>query len=151
MADQKFMIATRNKKGQIGYLSEELSLPEFADLFKPKGEVRVLMDYSPVIEALHKLHRTASDEGILNKYNAMFNFWQDAKIYTKESLKISKSKELSKQANSLINEIQLKLQKDGRELSVKCRSSLHELRELANSIKSVQGLAAQDFVSECLP
>lgn len=135
MADQKFMIATRNKKGQIGYLSEGLSLPEFANLFKPKGETQVLVDYSPVIEALHKLHRTASDEGILNKYNAMFNFWQDAKTYTKESLKISKSEELSKQANSLINELHLKLQKDGRELSLKWRSPPHEWRGFVNSIK----------------
>ena len=135
MADQKFMIATRNKKGQIGYLSEGLSLPEFSDLFKPKGEIQVLVDYSPVIEALHKLHRTASDEGILNKYNAMFNFWQDAKTYTKESLKISKSEELSKQANSLINELHLKLQKDGRELSLKWCSPLHEWRDFVNSIK----------------
>ena len=75
MADQKFMIATRNKKGQIGYLSEGLSLPEFADLFKPKGEVQVLVDYSPVIEELHKLHKAASSEDVLKKYKAkMFNF-----------------------------------------------------------------------------
>ncbi|MHA6897961.1 hypothetical protein [Ralstonia pseudosolanacearum] len=135
MADQKFMIATRNKKGQIGYLSEGLSLPEFADLFKPKGEVQVLVDYSPVIEELHRLHRTASDEDILNKYNAMFNFWQDAKTYTKESLKVSKSEELSKQANSLINELQLKLQKVGRELSSKWSSPLHEWRDVVSFIK----------------
>jgi hypothetical protein len=135
MADQKFMIATRNKKGQIGYLSEGLSLPEFADLFKPKGEVQVLVDYSPVIEELHKLHKAASSEDVLKKYNVMFNYWQDAKSYTKESIKVAKSEELSRQANFLINELQLKLQKDGRELSVKWRSSLHELRELANSIK----------------
>ena len=73
MADQKFMIATRNKKGQIGYLSEGLSLPEFADLFKPKGEVQVLVDYSPVIEELHKLHKAASSEDVLKKYKANKN------------------------------------------------------------------------------
>lgn len=136
MADQKFMIATRNKKGQIGYLSEGLSLPEFSDLFRSKGSVQVLVDYSPVINELHKLHKAASNEGILIKYNSMFNFWQEAKTYKKESIKISKSEELAKQANSLINELQLKLQKSDSEFSSMWNSSLHEQRKAANSIEN---------------
>lgn len=135
MADQKFMIATRNKKGQIGYLSEGLSLPEFSDLFRSKGSVQVLVDYSPVIKELHKLHKTASDEGILIKYNSMFNFWQEAKTYKKELIKISKSEELAKQANSLINELQLKLQKSDSEFSSMWNSSLYEQRKVANSME----------------
>jgi|GEM_PF-1199949 len=136
MADQKFMIATRNKKGQIGYLSEGLSLPEFADLFKPKGQMQVLVDYSPVIEELHKLHKVAGSEDILKKYNAMFNYWQDAKSYTKESIKISKSEELSRQANSLINDLQVELQRSGVEFGSKWGSPrLHEWREVVNLIK----------------
>ena len=135
MADQKFMIATRNKKGQIGYLSEGLSLPEFADLFKPKGQMQVLVDYSPVIEELHKLHKVASSEDILKKYNAMFNYWQDAKSYTKESVKVSKSEELSRQANSLINDLQVELQKRGTEFRSKWNSPLYERREVVASIK----------------
>ncbi|WP_353230822.1 hypothetical protein [Pseudomonas qingdaonensis] len=135
MADQKLMIAARNKKGQIGYLSEGLSLPEFVDLFRPKGAVQVLVDYSPVIEELHKLHKAASSEDILKKYNAMFNYWQDAKSYTKESIKILKCEELSKQANLLINEIQIELQKSQWELSQKWNSPLSEQWVWVSSIK----------------
>lgn len=135
MADQKFLIATRNKSGQIGYLSEGLSLPEFADLFKPKGQMQVLVDYSPVIEELHKLHNAASSEGILKKYNTMFNYWQDAKTYTKELIKVSKSEELSRQANSLINDLQIELQKSAMELSSKWNSPMYERHGVITSIK----------------
>lgn len=135
MAGQKLMIAARNKKGQIGYLSEGLSLPEFADLFKPKGEVQVLVDYSPVIEELHKLHKLAGSENILKKYNAMFNYWQDAKSYTKESVKILKCDELSQQANRLISELQIELQKSQWELSQKWNAPLSEQWGWVNAIK----------------
>lgn len=135
MADQKFMIATRNKKGQIGYLSEGLSLPEFADLFKAKGQMQVLVDYSPVIEELHKLHKVASSEDILKKYNAMFNYWQDAKSYTKELVKVSKSEELSRQANSLINDLQIELQKRWADFEWKWNDQTYELNAMVTSIK----------------
>ncbi|WP_162600587.1 hypothetical protein [Massilia sp. WG5] len=135
MADQKLMIAARNKKGQIGYLSEGLSLPEFAELFRSKGDLRILMDYSPVIEELHRLHKVAGSEGILKKYNSLFNFWQDAKTYTKESVKISKSEELSTQANSLINDLHIELQKSGTILSSKWGSQLSESRDVVNNIQ----------------
>lgn len=135
MADQKLMIAARNKKGQIGYLSEGLSLPEFAELFKSKGDLRILVDYSPVIQELHRLHKVASSEDILKKYNALFNFWQDAKSYTKEAVKISKAEELSVQANSLINDLHIELQKSEKILSSKWGSRLSEWDDVVNNIK----------------
>lgn len=136
MADQKMMIGMRNKKGQISYLSDGLSLPEFIDLFKPKGQVQVLVDYSPVIEALHELHKATSSEDIRTKYNAMINYWRDAKTYTQGHAKLLKSDELCKQANFLINELHLKLQKDRKELRMKWHSPLNELSEIVKSIKS---------------
>lgn len=135
MPNQKFMIATRNKKGQIGYLSEGLSLPEFADLFKPKDQIQVLVDYSPVIEELRKLHTVASSEDILKKYNSMFNYWRDTKSYTKESVKISKSEELSRQANYLITDLQVELQKLGMELRSKWASDFYQWRGVVSSIQ----------------
>ena len=135
MTEPKFLIAARNKKGQIGFLSEGLSLPEFAELFKSKGEIRVLVDYSPIIEQLHKIHNTASSEDILKKYNAMFNYWQEAKSHTKESVRERKSEELCRQANFLINDLHVELQKSGGVLRSKWGSGLSELHDIVREIK----------------
>ncbi len=135
MAEQKILIAGRKKNGQIGYLSEGLSLPEFFNLLKPRGDIKVLVDYSPVIEELHKLHRSDSSEELLIKYNAMYNYWQEAKTYKKESIKISKSEELSKQANFLINELHVRLPQPETEFNTLWMQSLHESLQIAEAIK----------------
>lgn len=112
MKKSELFLGVRKTNGQIGYISEGLNIPEFFDLLRPgNNEVKVLVDYSPVIERLHDIHNKHNDEEILNSYNSLYNFWLDAKTYSKESLKISKSEELSKSSNSLINELQLRLQK----------------------------------------
>jgi len=112
MKKPELFVGVRKTNGQIGYISEGLNIPEFFDLLRPgNNEVNILVDYSPVIERLHGIHNKYNDEAILNSYNSLYNFWLDAKTYSKESLKISKSEELSKSSNSLINELQLRLQK----------------------------------------
>lgn len=112
MMRSELFLGVRKTNGQIGYISEGLHIPEFFELLQLRHqEVNVLVDYSPVIERLHSIHRKHCDESILNSYNSMYNFWLDAKTYSKESLKISKSEELSKVSNSLINELQLRMQK----------------------------------------
>lgn len=116
MKKSELFLGVRKTNGQIGYISEGLNIPEFFDLLRPVNDgVNILVDYSPVIEKLHDIHNKHNDESILNSYNSLFNFWLDAKTYSKESLKISKSEELSKLSNSLINELQLRLQKKQRE------------------------------------
>jgi len=116
MKKSELFLGVRKTNGQIGYISEGLNIPEFFDLLRPvNNEINVLGDYSPVIEKLHGIHNKHNDEAILKSYNSLYNFWLDAKTYSKESLKISKSEELSKTSNSLINELQLRLQKKQRD------------------------------------
>jgi hypothetical protein len=112
MKKSELFIGVRKTNGQIGYISEGLNIPEFFDLLRPVGNgVNVLVDYSPIIERLHSLHNNQKDEAILSAYNSLYNYWQDAKTYSSESLKISKSEELSKLSISLISELHLRLQK----------------------------------------
>lgn len=116
MAEEKIMIATRNPKGQIGYLSEGLTVPEFIELLRPKNQTQVLVDYSPVIEELHRLHKMKGREDIIKKYNTIFDYWQETKSYTIESVKTTKSEELIKQAISLIHDLQAEFLKANKEL-----------------------------------
>ncbi|MFC3680780.1 hypothetical protein [Bacterioplanoides pacificum] len=133
MKKSELFLGVRKTNGQIGYISEGLNIPEFFDLLRPvNNEINVLVDYSPVIEKLHGIHNKHNDEAILNSYNSLYNFWLDAKTYSKESLKISKSEELSKSSNSLINELQLRLQKKQRDFYSDRDAQL----SLLNDIKS---------------
>lgn len=131
MKKSELFLGVRKTNGQIGYISEGLNIPEFFDLLRPVNDgVNILVDYSPVIEKLHDIHNKHNDEAILNSYNSLYNFWLDAKTYSKESLKISKSEELSKLSNSLINELQLRLQKKKREFYSNRDAQLSLLNEI---------------------
>lgn len=111
MAGPTFFIGTRKANGQISSISEGLSPSNFIDLFKDKGEKRVLIDYSPLIEKLHDLHKSSNEEQIRNEYNSLFNYWQEAKSYEDKSYRMHCSSTLTTQANGLINKLQQKLQK----------------------------------------
>ena len=103
-------LTTRRPNGQIGYISENLSIPEFFDLIRSKGDVNVFVDCSPVISALHDLKKSSDDEGIRNDYNHLFNFWQESKAYKKESIKESKALTTSELSSALINKFHARLQ-----------------------------------------
>lgn len=111
MASRTLFIGTRKANGQISSISESFSPSEFIEIFKDKGEKRVLVDYSPVIELLHDLHKSTNEEETRNKYNSLFNYWQEAKSYEDKAYRMQCSSVLSNQANALINRLQQKLQK----------------------------------------
>lgn len=107
----ELLIGLRKPNGQIGYLSDGVKIPEFFDLiFALENRRPALVDFAPVIEKLHSLHCKQNDETVRNKYNSIYNYWQDAKTYTRESIKLSKSEQLSCSSNELINELQIRLQ-----------------------------------------
>ena len=131
MNKSELFLGVRKKNGQIGYISEGLNIPEFFELLQPRNtEVNILVDYSPVIEKLHELHNRHNDEVILNSYNSLYNYWLDARTYSDKSLKISKSEELTKLSNSLINELQLRLQKKQREFYSGGDNKLNILKDI---------------------
>jgi hypothetical protein len=128
----ELFIGLRKKNGQIGYLSEGVKVPEFFDLVLSKeNEKPVLIDFSPVIEKLHHLHCKQNDESIRNKYNSLYNYWQDARTYTKEPIRLSKSEQLSSASNDLINELQTRIQEKSNQFYI----SQNDKHTLVNSIK----------------
>jgi hypothetical protein len=107
----ELFLGLRKSNGQIGYLSEGLRIPEFFELLLEHDNRKPgLVDFAPIIERLHNLHCKQNDEAIRNKYNSIYNYWQDAKTYTKESIRLPKSERLSCTSNELINELQIRLQ-----------------------------------------
>lgn len=98
----QLFIGLRQKNGQIGYLSESLSIPEFFDLVRPIGSQNILVDFSPVIEALHSSHKKHNDQLLCEKYNSIFNYWQESKSYSDLKIKLPKSESLSISSNELI-------------------------------------------------
>lgn len=118
MDSAEISLLVRGTDGQIKFVSEGLGIPQFYNLVRSKeGNRQVLLDFSPVIEALHGIHKQAHNERILTKYNTMYNYWLDAKTYTKEPLKAIKSEELVKQSSALINELHIVMQKADVDLS----------------------------------
>lgn len=111
MTGQTFFIGTRKANGHISSISQGLDPAEFIELFKEKGDVKVLVDYSPLIEQLHELHKSANEQGIRDEYNSMFNYWQEAKTYEDKQYRMHCSSVLTTKASDLINKLQQKLQK----------------------------------------
>lgn len=106
------IIGLRRENGQIGYLSEGLSIPEFFELIRPAGEnVSSLVDFSPIIEALHSSHKESVEQSIREKYNSVFNYWQESKSYSKLEIKLPKFESLSMLSNELINALQFRIDK----------------------------------------
>lgn len=109
-AKTQLFIGLRRENGQIGYLSESISIPEFFQLIRPiENQERVLVDFSPVIEALHIIHEKAAEQSLRVKYNSVFNYWQESKSYSNLQIKMPKFESLSMLSNNLIVELQLKI------------------------------------------
>ncbi|MFZ6778483.1 hypothetical protein ACO0LD_16795 [Undibacterium sp. Ji83W] len=111
MTGQTFFIGTRKANGQISSISRGIDPMEFIELFKEKGEVKVLVDYSPLIEQLHDLHKSYNEKETRDEYNSMFNYWQEAKTYEDKQYRMYCSSVLTTKASDLINKLQQKLQK----------------------------------------
>lgn len=137
----QLFLGLRKENGQIGYISEGLNIPDFFNLIRPvENNKNVLVDFSPVIKTLHELHKSKNDENIRNKYNIMYNYWQDAKTYKKEAIKSSKSEQLSILANELINDMQGRLQNKENEFFTLFYSSrnyndIYNIEKAINNIK----------------
>ncbi|PHQ83701.1 MAG: hypothetical protein COB58_07710 [Thalassobium sp.] len=110
MSKTGLFLGLRRENGQIGYLSESLSIPEFFELIRPKFEIRYdLVDFSPVIEALHSKHDKIAEQSIREKYNSVFNYWQESKTYSKIEIKLPKFESLSRLSNELITSLQFRI------------------------------------------
>lgn len=138
MTGQTFFIGTRKANGQIGSISQGLDPVKFIELFKKKGEITVLIDYSPLIEQLHYFHKSANEQVTRDEYNSMFNYWQEAKTYEDKQYRMHCSSVLTTQASGLINKLQQKLQscqRDG-DLTWKLNPyEMHGARQIADAFK----------------
>lgn len=111
MDSPEISLLVRGTDGQIKFVSEGLGIPEFYNLVRDRNDSKqVLVDFSPVITALHAIHKDAHNKELLIKYNTMYNYWLDARTHTKEPVKALKYEELTKQSTSLINELHVSLQ-----------------------------------------
>lgn len=108
----QLFIGLRRENGQIGYLSESLTIPEFFELIRPTEEKGSnLIDFSPVIEVLHSTHEKSVEQSIREKYNSVFNYWQESNSYSNLQIKLPKFENLSILSNELINSFQFKIDK----------------------------------------
>lgn len=107
MASKQLFLGVRKENGQIGYLSEGYTLPEFFNLIcKDKEDKNILIDFTPVIEILKNHHKQITEQTILEKYNAIINYWEDSKSYSNFEIKIPKFESLSLLSNELISSLQ---------------------------------------------
>lgn len=107
MASKQLFLGIRKENGQIGYLSEGYTLPEFFNLIcKDREDKNILIDFTPVIEILKNHHKKITELSILEKYNAIINYWEDSKSYSDFKIKIPKFESLSLLSNELISSLQ---------------------------------------------
>lgn len=112
VSKQQLFVGLRRENGQIGYLSESLSMPEFFELIRPCGESKALLiDFSPVIEALHLKHSQFEELSIREKYCSVFNYWQESKSYSNIQIRLPKYENLSMLSNELITSLQSRISK----------------------------------------
>lgn len=143
----QLFIGLRRGNGQIGYLSESLSIPEFFDLIRPtESKGKVLVDFSPVIEALHSIHEKNAEQSFREKYNSVFNYWQESKSYSNLQIKLPKFESLSTLSNELIVSLQFKI--DNYKSQYKHGKSANPTENL-NTIKSI-GNAANIYIDAML-
>lgn len=136
-ANTKLFVGLRKENGQIGYLSESLTIPEFFDLIRPNTEQRSnLIDFSPVIEVLHSIHAQFVDQSIIEKYNSVFNYWQESKSYSNMQIRLPKFESLSLLSNELINSLQLKIEKSEVYYGVRRRDGASDNLKKVKAIQS---------------
>ncbi len=107
----QMFLGIRKENGQIGYLSEGLSIPEFFDLVRPKesSNISTLVDFFPVIEALHETHNEHVERSIRAEYNAVFNYWRDANSFSDRGILLSKSEGLAKSSNDFLTKMDFRI------------------------------------------
>ncbi|WP_412461757.1 hypothetical protein ACK2SD_07285 [Pseudomonas sp. SC11] len=126
----QLFVGFRKTNGQIGYLSESLSIPEFFELVQPShNSERVLVDFAPVIETLHSLHNKAGDEAVITKYKAMYRYWHDSISYSKLDIRKPKCESLCETANDLLGIL---------EDRINSHSLAYEHRRTGSSSKNLQ-------------
>ena len=132
----QLFIGFRRDNGQIGYLSESLTIPEFFELVHPNKESGSnLVDFSPVIEALHSNHEKFVEQSIREKYNSVFNYWQESKSYSNLQIKLPKFESLSLLSNELINSLQFRIDKSKGNYSHRRTSDLAKNIEVIKAIE----------------
>lgn len=114
MSEPKLMIAARKKNGQIGYISEGYSLPEFFSFIRPQNNISMMVDYSPVIDILYELHKNSGDTKLLADYTNLNNYWREAKSFKRESVRMTKAEEISRMSSGLIAKLQTEINRKGR-------------------------------------
>lgn len=109
----RLLFGARKNNGQIAFLSNDLTLPELADIFKSKGDIKVIVNYYPIIEAIHNAQKIARKDEIQARFNALYRYWEDSKTHGDSPgiVRHMKFETLSNQANSLLAELEIKIQK----------------------------------------
>lgn len=131
----KLLLGVRKKNGQIGYLSDGITIPEFFNLVRPQANnVSVLIDFYPIIEKLHLLHDRHKEETIRIEFNALYNYWLDARSFSDKQILMSKSEQLSLAANNLLNKLKLKLDDQKNKFITSNNTSSYQRLESVKSI-----------------
>lgn len=128
-------LGLRKPNGQIGYLSESLSIPEFFEMVRPVDhQTNVLIDFFPIIETLHALHKDAADKAVITKYKSMYNYWHDSITYRNLQVRLSKSENLCLAASDLMSILEDRIEKHSldyrRRKPNKSNESLDIIKEL---------------------
>ena len=119
MAEKKELVhlTLRKENGQIGYMSEGITVPEFYSLIQPKQQNinitnNMLIDFYPIIDKLYSLHTQKQNDDIYIKFHTLYSYWSDGKTYKKESVILSRSDKLTQLSTELLSMLKTKLEEN---------------------------------------
>lgn len=137
MASKQLFLGVRKENGQIGYLSEGYSLPEFFNLIcKNKEDKNILIDFTPVIEILKNHHKKITEQTILEKYNQIIHYWEDTKSYSNFEIKIPKFETLSLLSNKLISSLQPNITSKKNKINHRRTENVDENNKIVKTIET---------------
>jgi hypothetical protein len=129
-------LSVRRPNGTFSYHSHGAALLDFLNRINRSGPQILVPDFSPILVQIHALSKGCQEQGLREKYNSMYNYWQDAKTYKKEAIVIARSESLSKQCNDLIAELEFRLQEKTSSYLTWNHLPPHELENHAIGIKN---------------
>ncbi|WP_150123744.1 hypothetical protein [Achromobacter xylosoxidans] len=109
MSFDSVSLAFRGKDGQFQSFSPSLTARDLIALVLSSGPPNTVVDFQPVIGAVHELHKKTLDDSRLVVLVDLHTTWRDARTYTGSDARFSRWEAVIQRASELLARLKLEL------------------------------------------
>lgn len=109
MSFDSVSLAFRGKNGQFQSFSPSLTARDLISLVLSSGPPNTVVDFQPVIGAVHELHKKTLDDSRLMALIDLHTTWRDARTYTGADARFSRWEAVIQRASELLAKLKLEL------------------------------------------